>query len=106
MEQHHTIKMDDIDDWIETLRSGSFWGRQMETVARAILETMARSETSYTGATLAQVIHSPLRRREFITHERDSSGRHGNHRLRRLITAETGTYRLLAERIETGANKD
>jgi hypothetical protein len=101
MEQHHTIHADNIDDWIEMLRGGSFWGRQMDTVARAILETMARSDEPYTGDTLSQVIHSPLRRREFITTERDTSTRRGNRRLRHLITADDGTYTLLANRVET-----
>jgi Arc/MetJ family transcription regulator len=102
IDQHHTIHTDDIDDWIETLRGGSFWGHQMDTVARAILETMAHSEHSYTGATLAQVIRSPLRRREFITTERDSRTQRDNRRLRHLITADDSTYSLLAKRIETG----
>jgi hypothetical protein len=102
MDQQHTIHTDDIDDWIDTLRSGGFWGHQMDTVARAILETMAHSEHPYTGTALSQVIRSPLRRRKFITHERDTRTRRDTRRLRQLIAADDSTYSLLAKRVERG----
>lgn len=91
------INADEIDAWIEALRSEDDWGIELEAVARTTLLAMAASNDTYTGKDLYRVFHSPDQRAQFVATERDEmtvSGRSVDE----LSKVDETTYSMLANR--------
>lgn len=74
MHRRRVVKAEEIDEWLSALRTGTYWGDEMVSIARTTLEAMGTSETAYTGDDLYEVVVSPPARDEFIARESCPSG--------------------------------
>ncbi|UPM42949.1 hypothetical protein [Halocatena salina] len=94
------INADDIDVWIAALRSEDeeSWEVELEPIVRTTLLAMAASDATYTGKDLYRVFHSPVRRRQFISDERDESTVSGRSMIE-LSMVDESTYSRLASRV-------
>lgn len=94
------ISADDIDMWIATLRSRDEenWEVELEPIVRTTLLAMAASDDTYTGKDLYRVFHSPVRRKQFISNERNENTVSGRS-MTELSMVDEATYSRLAYRV-------
>lgn len=94
------ISADDIDVWIATLRSRDEenWEVELEPIVRTTLLAMAASDDTYTGKDLYRVFHSPVRRKQFISNERNENTVSGRS-MTELSMVDEATYSRLACRV-------
>lgn len=94
------ISADDIDGWMDALHSGNEenWEEELEPIVRTTLLAMAASDDTYTGKDLYRVFHSPVRRKQFISNERDENTVSGRS-MTELSMVEEATYSRLASQV-------
>jgi hypothetical protein len=94
----HTASDEAIDEWIDALRSPhDYWGVKMDSVARAALRVMGRSDTEYTLANLMTMFEDAAYRREVIEHETQTTDTEAHGRdLDILAIEDEALFRRLA----------